>query len=190
MASFALGVGILCKKLRGERPAERSAMAFVLLNSGVGNNPYAVSSVRGTNGARRYAMPFRIKPDLGHVSENGSQPSTKQRCHVLQQSPLRSNHAKGSNDFPVESRTGSGKSGAVSGETDVLTGEASRDNIRFTFREFHCGYVFIDGDAGKVLFDDGAGVRLDLAEAHGVKTTCPVEAKRHPGYSRKKIEHL
>jgi hypothetical protein len=111
--SFARGVGIFCKKFLGERPAERKATAFVLLASGVGNNPYPVSSVRRTNGWRWNAMPFRVIPDLGQVSENNVQPSTKQRCHVLQDCDPWSNHAKGSNDFPVESRTLAGKSGAV-----------------------------------------------------------------------------
>ena len=101
--SVARGVGKGAKKFRGDRPAERSAIAFVLLASGVGSNPDAVSSVRGTNGARRYAMPFRVIPDLGQVPKNGVQPSTKQRCHVLQQDELGSNHANGSNHFPPES---------------------------------------------------------------------------------------
>ena len=113
----ACGVGhsALLKSF-GPLPFERIAISFVLLASGVGNNPNPVPPVRRTNGGSRYAMPLRIIPDLGHVSENGSQPSTKERCHVLQHSVSRSNHAKGSNHFPVESRTGSGKSGANPGE--------------------------------------------------------------------------
>jgi hypothetical protein len=186
-ASFALGVGIDARKLRGERPAERSATAFVLLASGVGNNPDAVSSVRCTNGTRRYAMPFRIIPDRGQVSENGSQPSTKQRCHVLQHSAEWSNHANGSNDFPVESRTGSGKSGAVSGETDVLTREPSRDNICFTFLEFHCGNVVVARYAAKVLFQNGASVGLHLAKPDSLETASPFKAQAEAADTRKQI---
>jgi hypothetical protein len=45
------GVGSGARKFRGERPADRSATAFVLLASGVGSNdPYAVALVRSTNG--------------------------------------------------------------------------------------------------------------------------------------------
>jgi hypothetical protein len=135
-------------------------------------------------------MPFRVIPDLGQVSENGSQPSTKQRCHVLQHGPDGSYHANGSNDFPVESRTGSGKPGATTGETKILTWETGRDNIRFTFREFHGGYVFVDGHRPKVLLNDGAGMRLDLAEAHSLKAAGPVKAERHSAYPCEKIEHL
>jgi hypothetical protein len=187
-ASFALGVGIDARKLRGERPAERSATAFVLLASGVGNNPYPVSSVRCTNGTRRYAMPFRVIPDRGHVSENCSQPSTKQRCHVLQHSPSRSNHAKGSNDFPVESRTGSGKSGAVAGKTDVLTREPSRDDIRFTFLEFHRGYVFIAGNWPEILFKNRPSVGLHFAKSNGLEPASALQAQAETADTGKKVD--
>ena len=89
--SELVGVGhIGAKKLRGEHPADRSATAFVLLASGVGNNPQSVASVRGTNGGSRYAMPLRIVPERGHVSENRCKPSTKQRCDVLHDDEARS----------------------------------------------------------------------------------------------------
>jgi hypothetical protein len=50
---------------------------------GVGNNPYAVALMRGANGGSRYAMPFRIKPERGQVSENSLKSPSKQRCDVL-----------------------------------------------------------------------------------------------------------
>lgn len=50
---------------------------------GVGNDPDAISAVRGTNGGSWYAVPFRIKPERGQLSENNVQPSTKQACDVL-----------------------------------------------------------------------------------------------------------
>jgi len=111
------GVGIGIMKLRGERPPERIAIAFVLLASGVGSNdPDAVASVRGTNGGRRYAMPLRVIPDRGQVPENISQPSTKQRCHVLQERDSGSYQANGSHECPNESRASPGKSGACASE--------------------------------------------------------------------------
>lgn len=177
-ASFARGVGqIGFRKSRGERPAERSAIAFVLLASGVGNNPDPVSPVRGTNGARRYAMPFRIIPDRGQVSEYRVQPSTKQSCHVLQHGPDGSNHANGSNDFPVESRTGAGKSGAETGVADILTRESSRDNISLTLLEIVCRHIIMAGDAWKILGQDGLRVRLHFAKGDGFEPACPFEAK-------------
>lgn len=123
------GVGKGARKFRGERPADRSAIAFVFVASGVGNNPDSVPPVRGTNGARWYAMPFRVIPDLGQGPENDVQPSTKQRCHVLQDDVTGSNHASGSNHFPEESRTGAGKPGAGPGIGEVLAREARADDV-------------------------------------------------------------
>ena len=77
-------------KLRGDLPPERSAIAFVLLASGVGNKPKSVASVRGTNGRSWYAMPFRIVPERGQVSENVCKPSSKQCCDVLHDDEARS----------------------------------------------------------------------------------------------------
>jgi hypothetical protein len=74
----------------------------------VGNNEHPVSSVRGTDGGRRNAIPFRVIPDRGQVSENSSHPPCKQRCHVLQDPDARSSHAKATHNLPVESRTASG----------------------------------------------------------------------------------
>jgi hypothetical protein len=50
---------------------------------GVGNNPDPVPPVWGTNIGSAYAVPFRIIPERGKVSENVSKPSMKQCCDVL-----------------------------------------------------------------------------------------------------------
>jgi hypothetical protein len=188
--STVTGVGHMgFKKFRGERPAERSATAFVLLASGVGNNPYPVSSVRCTNGTRRNAMPFRIIPDRGQVSENNVQPSTKQRCHVLQDSVLWSNQANGSNDFPVESRTGSGQTGADPGKGNILTWESGCDNIGFAFLEVVGCHVAVAGDAGEILGKHGLRMRLHFAERDGLETASPFEAKAKAADAAEKIEN-
>jgi hypothetical protein len=173
--SIALGVGQGFVKSRGERPADRSAIAFVLLASGVGNNPYPVASVRGTNGARRYAMPFRVMPDLGQVPENGSQPSTKQRCHVLQDDVLRSNHANGSNHFPPESRTGSGKSGACTGKGDILAGEASADNVGIGI--LRGGHVADVRRVGEAQRENARGVGVELRNRDRLEAARALEPK-------------
>lgn len=175
--SPAFGVGqIGLRKFLGERPADRSAIAFVLLASGVGNNPDAISSVRGTNGTRRNAMPFRVIPDLGQVPEYRSQPSTKQRCHVLQHCAPRSYHANGSNDFPVESRTGSGQSGTVSGKTEVLAWKPCRDDIGFALLKFVCRHVVGDRYARKILGKDALAIRITLYEPDRLKASRLLEA--------------
>jgi hypothetical protein len=49
----------------------------------VGNDPNPVAPVWGTNGGSWYAVPFRIKPERGQVSENSLKAPSKQSCDVL-----------------------------------------------------------------------------------------------------------
>ena len=51
----------------------------------MGNNPDAVSLVRGADGASWYAVPFRVIPALGQVAENSSEPQGKVPWDVLQE---------------------------------------------------------------------------------------------------------
>ncbi len=171
--SIALGVGQGARKFRGDLPAERSATAFVLLASGVGNNPDSVASVRRTNGARWYAMPFRVIPERGQLPENDVQPSTKQRCHVLQDDEAGSNHANGSNHFPEESRTGSGKPGACPGERDVLAGKASADDVGIGI--LGCRHVADVRRIGEAKRKNARGVRVQFGDRHGLETSRPLQ---------------
>jgi hypothetical protein len=65
---------------RSEAPELALRLKYAPLSTvtGVGNNPDSVPLVRRTNGGSWNAVPFRIKPDRGQISENFSKPSTKQ----------------------------------------------------------------------------------------------------------------
>src|SRR5215831_17373448 len=115
----------------------------------VGNNPDTISLMRGADGGRRYAIPFKIKPALGHVSENNSHPVSKQRCHVLHDRVARSYHAKGTHQLPVESRTLAGNAGAFPSAGHVLAGEASDDDV--SVGELCVRDISEDWDAGPVF---------------------------------------
>jgi hypothetical protein len=45
---------------------------------GVGNKPDTVAAVRGANGRSWYAVPLRVIPARGQVSENTSESSSKE----------------------------------------------------------------------------------------------------------------
>jgi hypothetical protein len=151
----------------------RSVVSPVSIVAGVGHDPDSVASVRRTNGARWYAMPLRVIPDLGQGPENNVQPSTKQRCHVLQDDDAGSNHASGSNHFPEESRTGSGKSGACTGKGDVLAGEASADNVGIgILRSRHVTDVH---GIGKPERENARGVGVKLGHSDRVKAARALE---------------
>jgi hypothetical protein len=51
---------------------------------GVCNNEDAVTEVRGTNGCRWDAVPFRVVPEVGQVSEYGVETESKVSWNVLQ----------------------------------------------------------------------------------------------------------
>lgn len=53
--------------------------------TGVGHNEDPVTAVRGADGGSRYAVPFRVVPDLGQVSEYSPEPQGKVPCDVLQE---------------------------------------------------------------------------------------------------------
>src|SRR5690606_3621870 len=61
----------------------RSGMGSLAV--GVGNNPDPVSLVRGANGCSWYAVPLRVIPALGQVSEYSFEPQAKVPWDVLQQ---------------------------------------------------------------------------------------------------------
>ena len=50
----------------------------------------------GTNGGSRYAVPFRVIPERGQVSENSAHTSNKQVCDVLHDDVAGSNLANNS----------------------------------------------------------------------------------------------
>ena len=107
----------------------------VLLSSwatGVGHNPHPVPLVRGANGRSRYAVPLRVIPARGQVSENaskhGSSVRAKHTWNVLQQHDAGSHLA---NDPPeVEPKIALvGPSGALAGEAVRLARDAAKDEI-------------------------------------------------------------
>jgi hypothetical protein len=85
--------------------------------------------MRGTNGGSRYAMPFRIIPDLGQRPENSVQSPSKQRCHVFQHNASGSqfaNHANGLKEQPGPLPV---KPCPSSGVGNILTRKSAADNI-------------------------------------------------------------
>ncbi len=70
------------------------------LAPGVGNDPDPVSLVRRTNGGSRYAVPLRIIPERGQVSENDAKLSPKQCCDVLHNDVSRQKFANKSSAAP------------------------------------------------------------------------------------------
>jgi hypothetical protein len=99
---------------------------------GVCNNPYPVPPVRRTNGGSRYAVPLRVIPDLGQVSENTVKAPSKQSCDVLHDGVSGSNLANKTGVFAPEPGAVAIDAGALSGVADVLAGKTSADNVNWS----------------------------------------------------------
>lgn len=128
-----------------------------------------------THGACRYNRPFRVIPDSGKVSENGSEPSIKQCCDVLHEDDFGSKFANEAREFRPEPGSFSRKASASTGIADVLAWESPAYGIDADSigSKSACGEganVVIDWDSWPSAAEDGLTVRLRFAEG------CRVEA--------------
>jgi hypothetical protein len=67
--------------------SEDSGVGHIPVLAIVSNHEDPVAEVRGTDGRCRDAVPFRVVPELGQVSEYSSEAQGKVAWHVLQQRP-------------------------------------------------------------------------------------------------------
>jgi len=97
----------------------------------VGHNEDALSAMRCADITRSYTHPFRIVPDFGKFSENGSNSiSNKDTWGVLQPEKSGSYLNSQSPDMLPEPSLVIG-SFSVSGDTERLAGKAPNDPIHF-----------------------------------------------------------
>jgi hypothetical protein len=87
---YSVAVGYITRALSGSELRRCCAGPPLFAASwvvGVGHDEDPVAEVRGTDGGSRDAVPFRVVPELGQISENSSEPQGKVPWHVLQQRP-------------------------------------------------------------------------------------------------------
>jgi hypothetical protein len=85
--------------------------------------------MRGTNGGRRNAIPFRIEPARGQVSENSSNPPAKQSCDVFHENESGSYLANDPSEFGPQSASFAVNTCALPRVTNVLAREAAGDEV-------------------------------------------------------------
>lgn len=121
--------------------------------------------MRGAHGSRRYAIPFKIKPARGQLSSHGSHSSMKEVCHVLHDDVAGSNHANGAHHLPEESRTGSGKAGALAEGADVLAREAAANDISLSLLKLGLLNIAVDLSGWEMTAQHVGAVGIDLHRA-------------------------
>jgi len=151
----------------------------------------------GAKGGSRYAVPDRIVPERGQVSENSSEAPTKEACGVLHDRVTGSKIVKQSSELKPERRTRAIKTPAWTGQRDVLAGEASADRVN---GNSICGKaepgelrdVGIDRHLGPVFRQHVLAEGIDLAEGHGPEMTRPLEPEAqttNPGEEIEQAHH-
>jgi hypothetical protein len=177
---------------------ENGANPLLLL--GVGQKPNPVARMWSADRGSRYAMPLRVIPDRGQVAENSAKPSawlfaraTKQVCDVLHDEELRSKFANKSVDFGPKAASRSFHASASPGNRDVLARESPADDIHgnSVCSEPVCGEgsdIFVTGDMGPMLLQDGAAEGFDLAKGNGGEA-CALKAEGEAADPGKEVQH-
>jgi hypothetical protein len=89
---------------------------------------------------------------------------------------------------PVESRTGSGKSGACASERDILAREAARDDIRLIFDKFSRGNVAVDRHARPMLGEHALAERINFDEGDRRCEASALKPQREPADTREQAK--
>src|ERR1700740_824397 len=139
------------------------------------------------NGGSRYAVPLRIIPERGQVSENVSEPSMKQVCDVLHDDEARSKFANKASVMRPEAAALTSEPHALSRTTDVLARETPADDIdsNSVCGELSAGEVsnvMVAGNLGPVLRQCLACEWFDLAERDRLEPASPRKAQVKPAY--------
>src|SRR5688572_20428858 len=102
--------------------------------TGVGNHKHSFTKVDGTKGSSRYAVPNRVVPAIGQVSENSSKSPVKQSWNVFHEHVSGSKVANDSSELRPQAAPLAIEAGVVGiGGADVLTGEPAGDEIDSMF---------------------------------------------------------
>jgi len=161
--SRALGVGH--RSSRNHEPASRlriDGASWFALAVGVCNKPEPVASVRGANGRSRDAVPLRVIPARGQVSENTLKPPSKESCDVLHDDVAGSKLANESRVLAPKTRACPVDSSALAGEADVLAGESAAEDVDVWHRHGHSpDFTFTVSDV--IVFRGPPGIRAFIA---------------------------
>jgi len=137
--------------------------------SGGRKDKQAITKDSGTNGCRWYAVPVRIVPALGQVSEYDINPPNKQCCDVFHEHESGSYFANQSAHLSPESTSLASDALSLSGIANVLAGEPAADQVNpFEVFALHIPHVPEAGHIGPVLHQHPLAVWfvLDLPLAH------------------------
>jgi hypothetical protein len=151
---------------------------------GVGHNPDSLSAVRRANIGSSYALPFRVIPERGQVSENSPHSSPKQSCDVLHDNESGSKLANDSRILSPKSAALTIYSHSLASVRDILAWESAGDNIgRLNIVNSDVSYITVTYGRREVLGQHSVTVivTFDLPDCSDSRS---LESKVKASYSR------
>lgn len=143
------------------------------------------------NGQSWYAMPFRIKPDLGKVSKNVEKPPNSESCDVFHERVARLYLANQTRELHPEPATLSFDAGSLPGKANVLARKPAADDIHVHGSNSLCikaSHIFIARNARPVLAKDGLAIRVNLAEGDGTESSGTLKPEAEPADAGEEVE--
>lgn len=142
---------------------------------GVGHNPHSVPKLSGTSVGSRYAVPFRIIPERGQVSENSANSPSKQCCDVLHDDDPWSKLANQSGELGPQSASCASKTRSTACEANILAGKSSNDCIRLNpvCSQSIGGKrsnIVIKRNSRETRREGGLGFTIELTQSYRLKT--------------------
>lgn len=126
--------------------------------------------MRGTDGGSRYAVPLRVIPDIGQVSQNSVNPPNKELWDVFHDDEAGSNFANKTGELRPKSAMLARQPGTLSrvATGDVLAWESARDDGDFSSPSKGSDIVMLR-HSGPVFLEDAATEGVELDKGHGLK---------------------
>lgn len=163
--------------------------APLLAALGVGKDPDAIPLLGSANGGSWYAVPLRIIPERGQVSENDAKPSTKQSCDVFHDDEPRSKFANEAGDFRPQPASLTRNANLMSRVANVLAGKPTGNDInRSDIGGANASHVVKTGHLRPMLKQDFARVRIDLAERDGLESARAFQPEREAADAAEQVE--
>jgi hypothetical protein len=137
-----------------------------------------------------YAVPETIIPDLGQVTKDSSESSSKDSWDVFQHNDCWSKLANKSDDLRPETASSAFDTSASSSVAKVLAWESGADGVDWSINVVLCefSYIWKAWHVWPPFSQDSAREWLNLAEGNGFKSASHFSADAEAANSAEKVE--
>jgi hypothetical protein len=136
---------------------------------------------------RTYAVPLRVIPERGQVSEHSTEPSAPDRGDVLHEDVVGSKLPNDPSELGPKTRASVGESFASAGDTEALAGEAAADELDGgEIVGANVTYIDVSNSVreSRLKYGPAIGVELDLPRRLEARALEPEVEASNPGKER------